>query len=179
MEGWIKVYRKLWDDEIWGDESEPHNRRSAWIDLLMLANHEDKQIIFDGHPITIKRGQKLTSIRKLSKRWGWSKERTANYLKLLENVGKITRETDSRRTLITIVKYSVYQGEPDSNKDTDKDNNKDSNKDTDSPQTRMIKNDKEKKNKCKISTFGNFNQRDTEEDDIYSILSKGKKGGSQ
>jgi hypothetical protein len=41
VEGWIKLYRKLWDDEIWDDELEPHNKRSAWIDLLMMANHED------------------------------------------------------------------------------------------------------------------------------------------
>lgn len=177
MEGWIKLYRRLWDDELWEDETEPHNKRSAWIDLLMMVNHEDKQIIFDGHPITIKRGQKLTSIRKLSKRWGWSKERTASFLKLLERTGKITRDTDSRRTLITVVKYSVYQGEQDSNRDSNRDTNKDSNKDTDSPQTRMKKNDKEKKKNGKISTFGNYEQRESQEDDIYTILSrKGNKG---
>jgi hypothetical protein len=75
------------------------------------------------------------------------------------------------------VKYNDYQGEQDSNKDTNKDTNKDSNKDTDSPQTRMNKNDKEKKNKGKISTFGNYDQREAQEDDIYTILSrKGNKG---
>lgn len=121
MEGWIKLHRKLWEDELWEDESEPHNKRSAWIDLLMMVNHEDKEILFDGQLITVKRGQRLTSIRKLAQRWGWSKDRTLNYLKLLEASGKIIRETDSRRTLITVVKYSVYQGDQDSNKDTDKD----------------------------------------------------------
>ena len=107
-EGWISLHRKLQDCEIWSN-SQPFDMRSAWVDLLLLANHRDVEIIFDYNPMTVKRGQYLTSVRKLSARWSWSNKRTLKYLRLLESLNMITRESNTKRTLITIVKYEVYQ----------------------------------------------------------------------
>lgn len=110
--GWIKLYRQIQDCEIWFcDQEEPFDRRSAWIDLLLLANHRDKNTIFDGKAIVIQRGKYLCSVRKLAERWGWGKDKTLNYLRLLENLGMIKKESDSRKTLLTIVNYDIYQGE--------------------------------------------------------------------
>lgn len=108
--GWIKLHRKILDCEIWVDDSEKFDKRSAWIDLLLLANHRDKQIIFDNKPMTVERGQYVTSVRKLSARWGWGNQKTLKFLKLLEDLMMITKESDNRRTLITITNYEVYQG---------------------------------------------------------------------
>ena len=94
---------------------------------------------------------------------------------LLEELDMIQRESNARRTLITVVNYGIYQDIQDTDSYTDKDTERTLNgrsTDTDSPQTRMNKNDKEKKNKGKISTFGNYDQRETQEDDIYTILSR-------
>ena len=108
-QGWIKIHRKLLEcDDIW-DYDEPYTRRDAWIELLLLANHSDKSIIFDNHRIIVKRGQYLTSVRKLSARWQWGKHKTLNFLRLLEECEMIEKESDSRRTLITIVNYGIYQ----------------------------------------------------------------------
>ena len=106
--GYIKLYRQLQDCWIW-DSDEKHNRRSAWIDLLLLANHTDKKIAFNDEIITIKRGQILTSIRKLAERWGWSKSTVVGFLKLLENDNMIVRDSNSSRTLLTIINYEVFQ----------------------------------------------------------------------
>jgi hypothetical protein len=119
-EGWICIHRKIRECDIW-DYDEPFSRRDAWIDLLLLANHRDKDTIFDGNRITIKRGQYLTSVRKLSKEWHWGKDKTLKYLRLLEQCEMITREADSRRTLITIVNYSIYQDMKSDNADSNKD----------------------------------------------------------
>lgn len=108
--GWISIHRKIRDCVIW-DTDEPFTRRDAWIDLLLLANHNDKDIIFDGKKITIKKGQYLTSVRKLAKEWHWGNAKTLAYLRLLEECEMITRHADSRRTLITIVNYGIYQDE--------------------------------------------------------------------
>lgn len=111
MEGWIKLHRKILECEIWiSDDDEPFDRRSAWIDLLLLANHRDKQIIFDGKAFVVKRGQYVTSVRKLASRWMWGNQKTLKFLRLLEEIGMIEKDSDSRRTLITIVNYEVYQG---------------------------------------------------------------------
>ena len=106
--GWIALHRKLRDCDIWLDD-EPFDRRSAWIDLLLSANHEDKGLIFDGHRIVVKRGQLITSVRKLSAKWHWGKDKTLSYLRLLEELEMIKREADSRKTLLTIVNYEFYQ----------------------------------------------------------------------
>ena len=106
--GWIKLYRQIQESDFWLND-EPFDRRSAWIDLLMMANYENKTMIFDGNRVEIKRGQVLTSVRKLAHRWGWSPRRTLHYLRLLEECDMVTRDSNSRRTLLTIVKYDDYQ----------------------------------------------------------------------
>lgn len=108
-QGYIKLYRQLQDCWIWNSK-EKHNKRSAWIDLLLLANHSDKKILFDGELITIKRGQYLTSLHKLSDRWGWSINTVKNFLNLLESDEMIHRKSDNRCTLIDIVNYENFQG---------------------------------------------------------------------
>lgn len=114
-DGWIKIYRKIQECWLWTDK-EPFDKRSAWVDLLLSANHADKKICFNGKLITIERGQILTSIRKLSEKWKWSYDKTLRYLKLLERDGMLQKESDKNRTLVTIVNYEVYQDAPITNR---------------------------------------------------------------
>lgn len=113
--GWISVHRKIRDCIIWTD-NEPFDRRSAWIDLLLMANHEEKRIIFNGDPITVGMGQRITSMRKLAERWHWSRDRVKRYLDLLEGEQMITKKCDNTKTLLTIVNYEKYQGDCDTDK---------------------------------------------------------------
>lgn len=135
VSGWVKIHRKIRDNWIW-DKPE---YLKAWLDLIFKANYEDKRVLFDGEVNNLKRGQFITSIRKLSDEWGWSKDRVLNFLRLLEKDEMIHRESNRKRTLITIENYSFYQV----CQDTDSYSNQDSNQDTDSPQRR---NKEEKKN---------------------------------
>nr|DAL53417.1 MAG TPA_asm: replisome organizer [Caudoviricetes sp.] len=105
--GWICIHRKIQDNIIWNDK--PFNRGAAWIDLLMLANHEDKKIIFNGSVIEVKRGEKITSLRKLSERWGWSITKVKKFLNLLSDEKMINYKSDSKKTVYNIVNYEVYQ----------------------------------------------------------------------
>lgn len=110
-QGWIKLHRKIQDCEfLWDSSEEPFDRRSAWIDLLLMANHRDKRMVFRGKAVTIKSGQRVTSINKLAERWHWGINRVRNYLNLLQNEDMIVRESDNTKTLITIVNYQIYQG---------------------------------------------------------------------
>ena len=106
--GWIKLYRQLQDCWIWLDK-EPFDKRSAWVDLLLTANHSDKKLLFNGELITVKRGQILTSVRKLSAKWKWSVNKVYRFLKLLESDEMLQKESDKDRTLLTIVNYSIFQ----------------------------------------------------------------------
>lgn len=111
-EGWIKTYRKIQDCWIWQIDK-PFDERSAWIDLLLSANHKDVKIPFNGELILVERGQFITSVRKLSEKWKWNKDRVLKFLRLLEKDGMISKNSDRYRTLITIDNYCIYQAKDD------------------------------------------------------------------
>ena len=65
--GWICLYRSILDCEIW--EEKPFDKTHAWIDLLLRANHSDKKILLGNVMIPVKRGELITSEKKLMDRW--------------------------------------------------------------------------------------------------------------
>lgn len=106
--GWIKLYRDINENMLWTSD-EPFDRRSAWIDLLLMVNHEPKTILVDGQKKTIGVGQRWLSVRTLSQKWNWSKGRVERFMKLLEEDEMITLEKHKNGTLLTIVKYGFFQ----------------------------------------------------------------------
>nr|DAF46532.1 MAG TPA: replisome organizer [Myoviridae sp. ct1ba2] len=108
--GWISIHRKIQQSDIWLDK-EPFDKRSAWIDLIMMANHEDKQILFNGKFIEVKRGEKITSLKQLSDRWRWSTGKVKRFLNLLESGSMIELKTKRRYTSYKVVNYNIYQNE--------------------------------------------------------------------
>ena len=141
--GWIKLHRKIQDNMLWND-SESFDRRSAWIDLIMMANAKDKEIMYRGQCIKIKRGQVYTSVRKLAARWHWSRDKVNRFIKTLIKAHMIEKDNRTQSaTLLTLVKYDDFQSRTDSNKATNKSTHKDSDKATDKSLLKNIKNDKE------------------------------------
>lgn len=108
-EGWIALHRKLQDNKLWN--CEPFSRGQAWIDLLLMANHEEKSFLLGNQSMTIGRGQRFYSVEKLSKRWKWSEKKVRNFLTLLENEQMIIKKGQTKGTLVTIVNYDFYQSE--------------------------------------------------------------------
>lgn len=107
--GWIKLHRSIQNHWIWDSEKEPFDSRSALADLLLMANHSENKIRFKNELIIVDRGQRVTSLRKLSERWNWSNTKVRNFLKLLESDGMIIMEKDSKKTVITLCNYNKYQ----------------------------------------------------------------------
>jgi len=105
--GWIKIHRKIRDCFLWKDK--PYDKARAWIDLLLSAMHDDKKMMFDGKIVIVKRGSFITSILKLSDKWGWNRKKTTLFLKMLENEKMVTTKRTSKGTTVTIVNYEKYQ----------------------------------------------------------------------
>ena len=137
--GWIKLHRVIQDSAIWSSD-EPFDRRSAWMDILMMVNHEQRTILINGRPQVVEAGQRWTSIRVLAERWKWSKDRVMRYLNLLVETGMITLHKTPNGTLLSVVKYGFYQY----GQDTDKDAGKDTDKDETRIKKNYIKNEEEK-----------------------------------
>ena len=114
-QGWIALHRQLQDHWLWSEK--PFSKGQAWIDLLMLANHEDKEIVLGNKVINVEAGSFITSELKLMDRWGWGKEKTRAFLKLLEENKMIRKVSDHRKTTIFIDNYAVYQDNPNNKAD--------------------------------------------------------------
>lgn len=115
MSGWISIHRKIQNHWIWDEK--PFTRGQAWIDILLLVNHADKKIFFDNEIVPIKRGEHVTSEPKLAERWGWSRTKVRNFLKLLEQDSMIQNKKEGRkRTRLIVLNYNDYQTLEDSEK---------------------------------------------------------------
>lgn len=108
MEGWISLHRQLQEHWLWKSK-EPFDKRSAWIDLLLMVNHQKEKIEFDKGFMEVERGQRITSLEKLAKRWKWSRHKVSDYLNQLEQDGMLVQVRDNKKTLISIENYNKYQ----------------------------------------------------------------------
>ena len=107
--GYIKLFRKIEDCPLFMEDTEPFSKLSAWVDLLLMANHKDGSFIIGMTKYNVKRGQKWTSITKLAERWHWCRKKVRAYLNLLESEGMVYLDISNRGLLITIVNYCSYQ----------------------------------------------------------------------
>jgi hypothetical protein len=138
-EGWIKLHRQLQQSDLWNEK--PFSRGQAWVDMLLMANHEARNVLFDGRFIPVDRGSFITSEVKLMDKWGWSKSKVRLFLSQLEIQQMIVKKTDTKKTSISICNYCVYQDSETTEKPL-----KDRRKTTEEPLKDTNKNEKNDKN---------------------------------
>ncbi len=105
--GHVSIYRDIFNHWTWQDK--PFCKGAAWIDLLLLASYRDKKCVLGSEIFELQRGSFITSELKLMDRWGWSKTKVRNFLKILEKDKMIYKKSDTKKTTLTIVNYSDYQ----------------------------------------------------------------------
>lgn len=116
--GWAKIDRNLTDHWIWKDK--PFSKGQAWIDLIILADFKDHKGLYKGKIVDYKRGTVHISITALANRWGWGREKTRNFLRILESDKMITLNATTNRTTITLVNYGKFQDSPTTNRATNR-----------------------------------------------------------
>lgn len=127
--GWIRIDRKIQDNWIYSEK--PFSKFHAWIDLILLAEHKTHKKIWRGNLTEFKRGDVCTSISELSKRWGWSRDKTRRFLNDLETDNMVRVNATTHRTTISLVNYGKYQNQPTTNKATNNTTDKTTDKSTD------------------------------------------------
>lgn len=103
--GWIKIHRSILDHWIWKDRI----KFGWWLELLFMANWEQKKVLVGNTLITIERGQMIASNSFLMEKWGVCTHTVRNFLRLLEADGMITQTTYPKFNIITICNYDKYQ----------------------------------------------------------------------
>ena len=125
--GWIKINREIVNHWLWTDSE----RLKWWLDLLFMAQWDDKKVLHDSHLFTLKRGQLIASVAFLCERWDKSKMTVLKFLQILEGEEMIKREILYRQTpIITICNYEKYQERLDTQIDTQIDTIVDTNKES-------------------------------------------------
>ncbi len=104
--GWIRINRAITRHWLWSNSE----YLQWWLDLLFLAQSENKKVVHDTHIFTLKRGQMIASISFLAHRWERNRKTIIRFLNSLEEEDMIIRTTRDRQTaILTICKYDSYQ----------------------------------------------------------------------
>ena len=150
LEGWIKIQRAIVEHWIWNDPI----KLKWWLDLLMLAGYSDSKVNVGLQIFDCGRGQIITSLSALAKRWGATKDRVRNFLVLLSKEKMITHESLTKSTRITICNYERYQSDlHDSQTIVQRSYNDDTTQSHPNKNDKNVNNEKNDKNKSKKAGF--------------------------
>lgn len=107
--GWVKMHRQTTDLDI-GQDLEAIG---LWTTLIMWANWGDgkSSVHTDEGEVCLNRGQIKTTIRELALHFRCDKNKIARLLGRFRNSGRIGTKSGTTGTIITILKYDVYQGD--------------------------------------------------------------------
>jgi hypothetical protein len=107
--GWIRLPRALLEHALWTDTPQPWLR--TWIYILLRANWKSTRW-FDGREtIDVPAGCFITSLAKLSRETRNTLQNTRSALAFLNNNTMIETQSNTRWTLIKVLKWHVYGGE--------------------------------------------------------------------
>lgn len=157
--GYILLHRRICDSFLWSDK--PFTKGQAWIDLLLLANHTEKDEYIKGYVVHIERGQLVRSRQFLAERWGWNVKTVDGYLKMLKKQKMVDYKGTPYGTLITLDKYGIYQSVGDTKRTPKR------TADWTAERTRTIN-----VNKCKRNSVDKHNSLSTESGEQKKEVSK-------
>lgn len=128
-QGWIKLHRSLVDNPIWLQK--PFSEGQAWVDLLMMAAHEDHSV----NGVEWKAGTVRLSKKWLMERWGWTRWKIDNTLKRWVEDGMVQHTIQRTNqhtsyTVLTIAKWGFFQLGEEQNQRTNQHTNQQQHKKT-------------------------------------------------
>lgn len=106
--GWIKLHRCLLSKAIW--KCSTPEQKTLLITILLLANHEPIQWIWEGKKYVCQAGEFITSSTSLAKTAGLTRQQVRTALKKFEKLEFLTIKSTNKSTLISIVNWGFYQG---------------------------------------------------------------------
>ena len=108
--GYIKIEYSCLESDLFHEDK--FDKLHAWIDLVSMAEKEEKSILLNGNPQTIKEGETLISIRNLASRWGWGKHKVELFLKSLSQRNMIDIKSEKSSSILCIIDYNSIMGTP-------------------------------------------------------------------
>jgi hypothetical protein len=115
MAGWIKLWRAIEEDPMY--LSMTSKQRDVLLQVLLMANHQEKSWIYDGKLYHCKPGQFVTSLDQIQERCAKdvSIQNIRTAISIMESYQFLTNKSTNKNRLITICNWEKYQGELTSN----------------------------------------------------------------
>lgn len=104
-QGYVKLHRKLLDNSLLWDG----DALRLFIYLLLRANHQGKQIMFNNQTIDLKRGELVAGRNVISADLAMNPSQVYKKMEILKKRGILSVKSNNRFSLITIVNYTKYQ----------------------------------------------------------------------
>ena len=104
MENFTPIPNELFQSDFWRESKLSH--QAAFIDLFRMRRNSPSVIEVRGHGVTIEIDQAFVGLRKLSERWGVSKDTARRYLKIFEKTRLIKTEKSRLGTRITFLCFT-------------------------------------------------------------------------
>lgn len=116
MNGWIQFHRQIMEHWVWQDQKQGYR----WAELMMLAAWKSETVVYRNCRIEVQRGQLVTSIRALARRWKTNNRVVSSFIKILEGTRMIECDRSNKQWLIiTISNYEKFQNVASSNQNPD------------------------------------------------------------
>ena len=106
MVGWIKLHRCIWNNPVVTKDSD---HVAIWLWLLTHAQIEDKEILFAGEKITLKRGQLITGRKLISEQLKINESKVYRTLNELQKAQQIEQQKTKKGSVISIINWDKYQ----------------------------------------------------------------------
>ncbi len=116
--GWIKLHRGILENPIFDDST--GYLLQLWVYILMSVNWKDKRILWNGKELTLKAGEGIFGLNKITKdltkienkdKPEFKKMKILYYrrLKILETLGNIKLYPTNKFTIVKVVNWKKYQ----------------------------------------------------------------------
>jgi len=101
---YISFSRDIFDTRFFRNEK-PKTKFEAYLDIInhaRLAPGEEKN---NGHVFVLARGQLVTTLHTLAKRWNWEHSKVSRFFERLEREKKVIRKSINCGTVITVLDF--------------------------------------------------------------------------
>jgi len=103
--GWVKVYRSILKKGYYKNSKFVH----LWVHLLMRANHEETEILFNGKLEKLQPGEFITGRKQLSVETGISQTSIERILRCFEIEQQIGQQKTNKFRRLTVLNWNQYQ----------------------------------------------------------------------
>jgi hypothetical protein len=141
QQGWVKFYREWLDNPIITKDSE---HLAVWIYLNCSATHIEKDVIFNGKKITLRRGQMIVSCKEIYEKLKIERNKMDRIIKLFKNEELIEQQTSNHKSLITLARWDFYQGFNEEQNEEPIRNQRGANQETENEKEKRSKREKDK-----------------------------------